>query len=99
VLCRTGMPAARASGLGAAVAGTVPPLAATGLWVVVGAVLAATWALLGGSVVGGVTTALLALGAVVLLGGWCRRRLGGVTGDVMGAAIEISLTVLALGLL
>lgn len=97
VVCRTGVPAARASGLGAAVAGTVPVAAAAVVWLGVGALLALTWALLGGSVVGGLVSALLALTAAGLLVGWCRRRLGGVTGDVMGAAVEVTLTVLLLG--
>jgi adenosylcobinamide-GDP ribazoletransferase len=97
VVCRTGVPAARPSGLGAAVAGTVPVAAAATVWVVVGGLLGLTWVLLGGSAVGGLVTALLALVAAALLVGWCTRRLGGVTGDVMGAAVEVTLTVLLLG--
>ncbi len=34
--------------------------------------------------------ALLALGSALLLAGYARRRLGGLTGDVYGAAIEVS---------
>ncbi|GAA1435497.1 adenosylcobinamide-GDP ribazoletransferase [Microlunatus lacustris] len=97
VACRTGVPAARPAGLGAAVAGTVPVVAAAGTWVGVGVLLALAWALLGGSVAGGLVTALLALVAAVALVGWCRRRLGGVTGDVLGAVVEVTLTVLLLG--
>jgi len=61
------------------------------------AVLALTWSALGGSVAAGLVTACAALLAVLLLVGWCGRRLGGVTGDVMGAAVEVALTVLLLG--
>ena len=97
VACRTGVPAARPTGLGAAVAGTVPVVAAVATWVVVGALLALTWALLGGSVVGALVSALLALVAALALVGWCWRRLGGVTGDALGAVVEVTLTVLLLG--
>jgi len=97
VVCRHGVAAARPSGLGAAVAGTVPTAAATGWWLVVTAVLALLWPLLGGLWWVGALTALAALVATVLLTGWCARRLGGVTGDVMGAAVEVALTVLLLG--
>jgi adenosylcobinamide-GDP ribazoletransferase len=97
VACRTGVPAARPSGLGAAVAGTVPVPAAAAVWVVLGALLATTWSVLGGSAVAGVVTALVGLAGAVLLVAWCRRRLGGVTGDVLGAAVEVTLTLLLLG--
>lgn len=97
VVCRVGVPAARPSGLGAAVAGTVPVAAATASWLLVAGALTLTWWLLGGSPVAGPPTAALALAAAALLVGWCRRRLGGVTGDVMGAAVEVTLTVLLLG--
>ena len=93
VACRRGVPAARPGGLGAAVAGTVRPFSL--LAAVVGVVLA-----------GAVTLAILdagpyAAGFVVgaaLLSAWlvthhAVRRLGGVTGDVIGAAIEVSLAV------
>ncbi len=97
VVCCAGVPAARPSGLGAAVAGTVPVPAAVATWLGVGALLGSTWVLLGGSVLGGVVTGLAALAAAVVVVAWCRRRLGGVTGDVMGAAVEVTLTVLMLG--
>ncbi|GAA1844873.1 adenosylcobinamide-GDP ribazoletransferase [Microlunatus capsulatus] len=97
VVCRAGVPAARPSGLGAAVAGTVPTALAAAVWVVVAALLALTWVLRGGAPLGGLLTAALALAAAALLVTWCRRRLGGVTGDVMGAVVEVTLTVLLLG--
>ena len=89
VVCRAGVPAARPRGLGAAVAGTVPTALAAAVWVVVAALLALTWVLRGGALLGGLLAAALALAAAALLVGWCRRRLGGVTGDVMGAVVEI----------
>ena len=95
--CRAGVPAARPSGLGAAVASTVPAWAAGLTWVVVAAVLALLWPLLGGGWPAGLLTAGLAAGAGVLLVAWCVRRLSGVTGDVLGAAVEVVLTVLLLG--
>lgn len=88
--CRRGMPAATPGGLGSAVAGTVHPLAAAlstlllvGVAAGVGLAAGAPLAPLGA--VGGAT-----LGAVVVLAR-ARRRLGGITGDVLGATIEVSL--------
>ena len=95
--CRTGVPAARPGGLGAAVAGTVPVTAAVLTWVAVAGVLVLTWPLLGGGRSAGLLTAGIAGAAALLLVGWCRRRLGGVTGDVLGASVEVTLTVLLLG--
>jgi len=96
--CRRGMPAARPRGLGAAVAGTVPVGYAAAATVVVGAlgagILSAAglpwWA--GPAVVAAGLT-----GAAVVLRR-ARRRLGGITGDVLGAVVEIGLAAaLAVG--
>lgn len=89
--CSRGIPAARPDGLGALVAGTVPRWAgatwivavafaavALGLWRMPGA----PWALPVGVLVGLTVAALLVRRGV--------RRLGGVTGDVMGAAVEVA---------
>ncbi|MFG2358481.1 adenosylcobinamide-GDP ribazoletransferase [Streptomyces sp. NPDC048521] len=99
---RTGVPAARPEGLGAAVAGVVPKGAA--LTVASGAAVAAgaAGACLGGY--DGVRTALAVLAGVAvaeLLLRRCTRRFGGVTGDVFGALAETAATttlvVLSLG--
>jgi adenosylcobinamide-GDP ribazoletransferase len=92
VACSEGVPAARDGGLGAAVAGSVPrPAATTGVALTVTAAAAALtvagapwWT---GPVAAG--CGLLA-GTVLLLR--CVRRLGGITGDVLGACVEVSLT-------
>ncbi|WP_435244570.1 adenosylcobinamide-GDP ribazoletransferase [Streptomyces sioyaensis] len=99
---RAGVPAARPEGLGAAVAGTVPVRAALLCVALVAAGCAAAGAAFGPY--GALRAALaalagLALGELVLR--HCRRRFGGVTGDVFGALAEsaglTALLALALG--
>lgn len=96
--CRRGMPPARPTGLGAVVAGSVPNAA-----VVVGGVLvAALMGLVAGSANlspwAGVVAVAVSAFAVMLLLRTCRKVFGGVTGDVMGAAIEVALTVMLVAL-
>lgn len=96
VACRAGVPAARPGGLGATVAGSVPAVAACvagalGAALVVAAVVFAArpwWT----AVVALVAGVGLAYGMVRL----ATRRLGGVTGDVLGAVVELALTALLL---
>ncbi|WP_031510131.1 adenosylcobinamide-GDP ribazoletransferase [Streptomyces megasporus] len=100
---RKGVPAARPEGLGAAVAGVVPVRSAA----VVGAAVVMLAAVVAGvsegpyRAVSYASAVVLALGAAEALLVRCRRRLGGVTGDVFGALAETALTttlvVLALG--
>ncbi|MEO7270202.1 MAG: adenosylcobinamide-GDP ribazoletransferase [Knoellia sp.] len=92
--CRVGMPSARPSGLGAVVAGSVPTwVAGLGGLVVMGLLSAAATAT-GLIPTTGVVAVLLAAVAVGLLLRTCRRVFGGVSGDVMGAAIEVALAVM-----
>ena len=99
VCARHGIPAARPEGLGQGVAGTVPRRALALLVGAVGAVAAGAGALVGGAggqspyAVAGAHVLVVAAAAMASLGVRRRavRRLGGVTGDVIGAAIEVSL--------
>jgi adenosylcobinamide-GDP ribazoletransferase len=103
---RSGVPAARTDGLGAMVAGTVPVRTAGVVVAVVTVAAAGAGAVvyLWDSLFGAVACALavlLGLAAAELLLRHCRRRLGGVTGDVFGALAETAATaalvMLALG--
>lgn len=90
--CRRGVAAARREGLGALVAGTVRPAVAAGITL---AVLAAAV----GAVRTGLTGFTLPLAVVAglavafVLQRHAVRRLGGITGDVLGALIETAATV------
>ncbi|MFG2865555.1 adenosylcobinamide-GDP ribazoletransferase [Streptomyces sioyaensis] len=99
---RAGVPAARPEGLGAAVAGTVPARSALVCAALVAAGCAAAGAAFGPyGALRAALAALAGLGLGELVLRHCRRRFGGVTGDVFGALAEsaglTALLALALG--
>ncbi|MFE5915879.1 adenosylcobinamide-GDP ribazoletransferase [Streptomyces sp. NPDC056468] len=99
---RSGVPAARPEGLGAAVAGVVPVRGAVAVALAVTGVAAAAGAMFGASDIARTALAVLAaLAAAELLLRHCTRRFGGVTGDVFGGLAETAATtalvVLSLG--
>lgn len=92
--CLTGAPAARRDGLGAMVAGSVGVGSVVVWWVVLGAA-----SVLAGQLVGQpFWLPLVGMIAALLANGWLLRlaikRFGGITGDVLGALVEVSATVL-----
>ncbi|UGT40931.1 adenosylcobinamide-GDP ribazoletransferase [Nocardia yamanashiensis] len=86
--CRRGIAAAPGAGFGALVAGT-QSLAVGVLWTVA-AVAAGVWATGDWR---GPLGVVAALGISALLVRHCVRRFGGLNGDVLGAALEVAVTV------
>ena len=92
--CLRGVPAARADGLGETYTESVPRLAAAPallLALVVGGLVTGVGRAV---LVARVIAVVLALAVTLLLVRHAVRRLGGVTGDVFGAAVELSLATL-----
>ncbi|MGP4113054.1 adenosylcobinamide-GDP ribazoletransferase [Streptomyces sp. 4N509B] len=96
--CRDGMPPARTEGLGRTVArgltvGQVLALAGGACLTafVLGAISGSPP--VAGAAVAGACAVVLGLGAAEALLRHCRRRFGGITGDVLGAAAETATTV------
>lgn len=93
--CRRGVPAARPDGLGALVSGTVATPVAAGLAFAVA--VGAGWAVPDRPWHGPLAVAA-ALVVVAVLLRHAVRRFGGITGDVIGAAVETGTTVALLAL-
>lgn len=91
--CRRGVPAARLDGLGALVAGSQPPAIPLAWWAVLAA--AGLVAVPGRPWQGAAAVGVAAI-TVVALSAHTRRRIGGVTGDVLGAASELGTTAVLL---
>ena len=90
--CRHRVPAARPDGLGATVAGSVPTavaVASTVVMVVVGSGLG--WFLGAAWYAGALVVGAAALGTWAVVE-TAQRRVGGITGDVLGAVVEVALT-------
>ncbi|MGD9962120.1 adenosylcobinamide-GDP ribazoletransferase [Nocardioides sp.] len=81
LLCLPAFPPSRPDGLGAVVAGSVRWWQATTAVLVTGAICVVTSA----------PACLLGLIVGLVFAWHCRRRLGGVTGDVYGACVELTL--------
>lgn len=103
-LCASGVPPARADGLGRAVAGTVGAGQLL-LSVVLSAGALSLFAVLGplaGLPVHSLLAVAVAAPAGLVAGGalcwWCVRRLGGTTGDVLGACVEAATTAVLVAL-
>jgi adenosylcobinamide-GDP ribazoletransferase len=95
VCCVRGVPAARADGLGTTHIGAVPVVGAVATLLVAAVAVALAGHGLG-SAVPALVGLLAVVAAVVALLVRCVRRLGGITGDVLGAAVELSFAVLVL---
>jgi adenosylcobinamide-GDP ribazoletransferase len=99
--CARGIPAARVDGLGAAVAGSVPRLVTATVVAVTAVVLGAiavvhdeAWTHVG-RVVWSVAAGLLAAAGLHAI---AVRRIGGITGDVLGASVEVGTAVALLAM-
>jgi adenosylcobinamide-GDP ribazoletransferase len=92
--CVRGVPAARVDGLGVGLAGSVARFAAGVQWLVMAVLAGVVFAWAGLPWWHGVAGVCAAAAVVGLLVAHAVRRLGGVTGDVFGAAVELSLAAL-----
>ncbi|MGN6605895.1 MAG: adenosylcobinamide-GDP ribazoletransferase [Jatrophihabitans sp.] len=95
--CLPGVPSARPDGFGALVAGRTPATAAAVLTAATLALGAACAALADAPIAGWVVAQVVALGVAALFRAHTTRRLGGVTGDVFGALVELATALTLVG--
>ncbi|MFD3747619.1 adenosylcobinamide-GDP ribazoletransferase [Nocardia sp. NPDC058633] len=93
-VCRVGIPAAPDAGFGALVAGTQPRAVVVG-WPVLAVIIAA--AAVPGNLWLGPVTVIAALAAAVAVARHCVRRFEGLSGDILGAVVEITVSIAAVG--
>ncbi|MBM7367062.1 adenosylcobinamide-GDP ribazoletransferase [Gordonia hydrophobica] len=99
IVCRHGLSAANANGFGALVAGTQQWSIAVWSTVAVGAAAALGLVDSPAAAIRAAVTVVVVLAFAWGFSRHCARRTGGVTGDVIGATIELSAVLTALGLL
>lgn len=96
--CARGVPSARPGGLGDTYTQTVPRWVASAVWALLAVALAAVGAWAGLPWWRGAVAAAVALVVVVAVVARAVRRLGGVTGDVFGAAVELACAAMLVAL-
>lgn len=92
--CLNGVAAARAEGLGAMVAGSVPVQATVAVWVGLGAASATLSVFIGQTFWVPIAAVMAAVLVVAWLVQLASKRFGGITGDVLGASVELAATTL-----
>lgn len=97
VACRRGIPAARLDGLGRAVAGSVPPAGLFAVTIVLVAAASPTSLAVGLPWYAGPLVLLVPPVTAAIVARQAVRRLGGITGDVLGAAVELGLAAALVG--
>ena len=96
--CARGVPSARPGGLGDTYTGTVARPVVVLMWLTCAAVLSLAGAWSGLAWWRGALASAMALAVVAVVVARAVRRLGGVTGDLFGAAIELALAALLVAL-
>jgi adenosylcobinamide-GDP ribazoletransferase len=96
--CARGVPSARPGGLGDTYTGTVARPVVVLMWLTCAAILSLAGAWSGLAWWRGALASAMALAVVAVVVARAVRRLGGVTGDVFGAAIELALAALLVAL-
>jgi adenosylcobinamide-GDP ribazoletransferase len=100
IACSRPVPPARPEGLGALVAASVPlPVTVAVVVIMVVLDVFVTAPLAGRSGITGAVAGVAAYGCGLLVVRHAVRRFGGITGDVLGAVVELTATVLAVGML